>query len=77
MMKLLHHSAALSTSGASICCSCGISNSFLNGSYTAYAVHLGGTWYHFPSFLTFSEKVLFEVSNTCEATEFIVYAIVL
>ena len=43
--KLLHHSDVSSTpSGAVMCCFCSLSNSS-KGFWSAYAMHLGGTWY--------------------------------
>ena len=56
--KLLHHLAISYTpSCASIWYCCSLSSSFLNGSCSTYAVHLGSTWYSYMSSLTYGEKV--------------------
>ena len=50
MTKLLPHLAILSPCGASIWCSCSLSSSLLNDSFSAYAMHFGSTWYGFATF---------------------------
>ena len=56
--KLLHHSAISSTpSGAMMSISSSQSRSSLNGFCSAYATHLGGTWYGLLSSLSCNENV--------------------
>ena len=42
--KLHHLAVSPNPSGTIVCCSCNLFNSFLNGSCSTYAMHLGGTW---------------------------------
>ena len=56
--KLLHHSDSLSSPiGTIMACCCCLSNSSLNGFCSAYATHLGGTWYSLLSSLSYKENV--------------------
>ena len=57
-MKLLHDSNILPTpSGTSICFLIGLLDSFLNGSWSMYALCWGGAKYSFTPFLASEENV--------------------